>query len=161
MKLNYPFSFPKNTNTTYILENYVFSNNRGLALFVLVVILTLLLIWEYLNRKYNLFVQKLFRNIKIHPFILKNKSWFMIIAVSLLCIGYLIYDLKDYYNLVSLTGLVAFIIICLLVSEHPSKVSWKTLSKYYSNLCEINLFILYISCWNFDSIHFGSFYFKT
>ena len=74
MKLSYPFSFPKNTNTTYILENYVFSNNRGLALFVLAIILTLLLIWEYLNRKYNLFVQKLFINIKVHPFILKNKS---------------------------------------------------------------------------------------
>lgn len=43
---------------------------------------------------------------------------------TLLCIAYLVYDLKDPNNLISLLGLFVFIFICILMSKHPSRVSY-------------------------------------
>jgi pyrimidine nucleoside transport protein len=42
-------------------------------------------------------------------------------------VAYLFSDLKDYYNLVSLAGLFVFILICIFLSEHPSKINWRIL----------------------------------
>lgn len=38
------------------------------------------------------------------------------------CIVYLILDLSSVYNLVSVAGLLTFVLICILISAHPSKV---------------------------------------
>jgi hypothetical protein len=51
MKLSYPFNFPRQYNSTYIIDNYVFSNNNGLALFILTVVGILFVLWDFLVPK--------------------------------------------------------------------------------------------------------------
>jgi len=48
MKLSYPFNFPRQYNSTFIVDNYVFSNNQGLALFILTVVGVLFVVWDFL-----------------------------------------------------------------------------------------------------------------
>jgi hypothetical protein len=43
-----PFNFPKNKNTTALLNQHVFSNNKGLALFIITVVLGAFAFWEFL-----------------------------------------------------------------------------------------------------------------
>jgi hypothetical protein len=47
------------------------------------------------------------------------------VIIGLVCIGiivYLVVDLTDAYNLVSLAGLIAFVLVAILLSSNRSKV---------------------------------------
>lgn len=47
------------------------------------------------------------------------------VVIGLVCIGiivYLVLDLTDAYNLVSLAGLIAFVLVAILLSSNRSKV---------------------------------------
>ena len=46
MYYNNPFDFPKNLPSSYYLSEYFFSGNKGLALFVLTLIIILTYIWD-------------------------------------------------------------------------------------------------------------------
>lgn len=74
MKLNPPFNFPKNVSSSTILKDYVFSNNIGLALFVLTVITIIMLIWELLIKKLAKRVNYL-PNIKMPRLLRKFGKW--------------------------------------------------------------------------------------
>ncbi len=75
--LNKPFSLQPSENATDFLDDRVFSNNKGLALFVLSLITFMLIAWDNLVAKYYLI---LYEN-KIQPlfsestFIRKYGSW--------------------------------------------------------------------------------------
>ena len=65
----------------------------------------------------------------------KQQQRIVIILVAIGCIAYLIYDLKDPRNLISLIGLFTFILICIFISEHPSRVSFQNeIIKNFINL---------------------------
>lgn len=87
MYLNYPFNFPSNVNSTILLNDYIFSNNKGLysslmlnfiinflrllfikglALFCLTVIVSLLLLWD------NFLCDYLATNVKLELEIFNN-----------------------------------------------------------------------------------------
>lgn len=52
MKLNSPFNFPSGVNSTVIIDDYVFSNNRGLAFLVLNFIACLFLLWDMIIKRF-------------------------------------------------------------------------------------------------------------
>ena len=52
MKLNPPFNFPSNVSESVIIRDYVFSNNIGLALFVLTLFVVVMLIWEFVIKRF-------------------------------------------------------------------------------------------------------------
>ena len=78
MKLNHPFDFPSDLNSTEIINNYVFSNNRGLALFVLTAVVTLFLLWEHLVKRLTgkLKLSQRFSDM-LHPVLKKFLPWFV------------------------------------------------------------------------------------
>lgn len=151
MKLNNPFNFPPNLNSSTIIDDYVFSNNRGLAFLVLNVIAFMFLFWDKVAKtlfKSNRFNLERFNTCNTNwiniPILKKLKSWYniklsfisilcylfliiecfriVVVIVSILCIAYLIYDMKELDNLISLAGLGCFILICIFLSEHPGRV---------------------------------------
>ena len=81
MKLNKPFDIPdssnSNSNSSQVLDNYVFTNNKGLALFIIATIVILFVFWEQIIIKYMLFdlIGKYLPKIKVHRLIHKYKSW--------------------------------------------------------------------------------------
>ena len=78
MKLNHPFDFPSHLNSTEIINDYVFSNNRGLALFVLTAIVTLFLLWEHVIKRLadKLKIDQKVSE-KLHPVLKKYLPWFV------------------------------------------------------------------------------------
>lgn len=132
MKNYPPFSFPNGTNSSTIISDFVFSNNRGFALFMLTIIVAVFAIWELVKKflikssnKADLVDRILPANIA--RIVKKYQAWIVISIVATACFAYLIYDLKDYYNLVSLLGLFTFIFICVLISEYPSRINLRAL----------------------------------
>lgn len=147
MKLNPPFNFPRGLNSSTIIKDYVFQNNIGLALFVLTMIVVLMILWEIPGKMLARRVKRNFNpNIPVHPLIKRFGRWYLILLddefffmstelkldffiriivaiVAILCVAYLIYDLKDTYNLISLIGLFVFILLCIFLSQHPSRVN--------------------------------------
>ena len=79
MKSNKPFDIPdnSNSNSSQLLDNYVFTNNKGLALFIMTTIVILFVFWEQIIIKYKLSdrIGKYLPKIKVHPLIYKYKSW--------------------------------------------------------------------------------------
>jgi hypothetical protein len=79
MKLNNPFNFPKDTNSTTILNDYIFSNNRGLALFCVVVISVIMAFYDNfkfsIKKRFNFYEQTLAEKFKCHPSLKKYSSW--------------------------------------------------------------------------------------
>lgn len=67
-------------------------------------------------------------NFNIPPVLKNNVKWIVILLISMVSVAYLIYDLKDYYNLISLVGLFTFILIAIFLSEHPSRINWRALA---------------------------------
>ncbi len=55
IKFNKPFDIPNSSNTSQILDNYVFTNNKGLALFVITTVVVLFVLWEQIIIKFKLF----------------------------------------------------------------------------------------------------------
>jgi hypothetical protein len=53
MDLNNPFNFPKDENSTTILNDFIFANNRGLALFILVLIGVILALYDNLKKPFT------------------------------------------------------------------------------------------------------------
>lgn len=113
MKYSNPFYFVgrAQNSTINVLDEYIFSNNRGLALLCLTLMAVLLLLWDLgVKRLYHKIRPKInAQSITIPPilektlsFINRYMSWFVIGIVSILCSVYLIMDTKDWYNLVSL-----------------------------------------------------------
>lgn len=50
--------------------------------------------------------------------------------VTLVAVGYGVYlgfTITDSYSLVSLSGLVAFVLVCVAISTNPSKINWHVL----------------------------------
>jgi len=76
--LNNPFTLEPSENATDFLDDRVFSNNKGLALFVLSLIAFMLIVWDNLLAKYYM----IFYEDKIQPFfaeltfIRKYGSWY-------------------------------------------------------------------------------------
>jgi hypothetical protein len=84
MKLNNPFNFPKGDNSTTILNDFVFSNNKGLALFFLALITVMMASYDYFKTaiKNRIFPIKMsektsnfFGKFKCHPLLKKYSSW--------------------------------------------------------------------------------------
>lgn len=123
MKLNPPFNFPANVSQSVIIRDYVFRNNIGLALFVVTIFTLCMIAWE-LGKRHSSRIKFRPPRIRLPGFISRFGTWIIIIIVALLCIAYLAYDLKDPYNLISLLGLFVFILICILMSKYPSRVSF-------------------------------------
>ncbi|RNA39663.1 solute carrier family 28 member 3 [Brachionus plicatilis] len=100
--------------------------SKGLALFLLTIVVVLFAVWEISKKKLN---QKINFKSKIitSPSLASISPWIIIGLVTILCISYLIYDLKDYRNLISLLGLSVFIMICIFISEHPSRINLRAL----------------------------------
>lgn len=46
MKLNNPFNIPHNLNSSVIIEDYIFANNKGLALLILNISTVLFFVWD-------------------------------------------------------------------------------------------------------------------
>jgi hypothetical protein len=77
MKLNPPFNFPSNVSEKVILDDYVFTNNIGLALFVLTVSVALMLLWELLVKRFSKPIKRtLTPGFKIPAFISKYFRWY-------------------------------------------------------------------------------------
>ena len=127
MKTNDPFYFGNGTNSSTIISEYIFSNNRGFALLVLTLVVLLFILWESLIKRYASLVNCSRLSFCANPIFFKYRPWIVIGLVTLACGSYLIYDLKDYRNLISLLGLFVFILICVFISENPSRVNMRAL----------------------------------
>ena len=79
MKLNNPFNFPKDENSTTILNDYVFSNNRGLALLVLVIIVVIIAIYDNfripITNRLKSSVNAYSVKFRCHPILKRYSSW--------------------------------------------------------------------------------------
>jgi hypothetical protein len=131
MKNNNPFNFGNDTNSSSIIKNEVFSNNRGFALLMLTIVVALFMIWDLVIKKYvadKVSCGGLSSTFEKYPLLVKFRPWIVIALVTIACVAYLVYDLKDYYNLVSLLGLFVFISICVFISEHPSRINTRALA---------------------------------
>ena len=136
MMLNSPFAFligSSNLTENY-LDEHVFANNKGLGLFCLTFIVTSLISWE---KVINPFLKKrvqtksslsspppsLFEDVTI----LQNnfvKRWLLKLVLVALCLIYIFYNMESVYNLISLCGFAVFILVCVLISKHPSRINW-------------------------------------
>lgn len=124
MIISNPFAYLSSLNGTEdILDEYIFSNNEGLALLVLTFIAALVAVWDLYVRD---LASRIIARINFPEFLIKYFPWFLRVLVLIGCITYLAIDLTDTYNLVSLSGLAAFVLIAIILSSKRSKVSWKS-----------------------------------
>lgn len=121
MIISNPFAYLSRLNGTEdILDEYIFSNNEGLALLVLTFIAALVAVWDLYVRD---LASRILARIYFPEFLIKYFPWFLRVLVLIGCITYLAIDLTDTYNLVSLSGLAAFVLIAIILSSKRSKVS--------------------------------------
>ncbi|RNA39661.1 solute carrier family 28 member 3 [Brachionus plicatilis] len=108
-----------------ILQNWVFSGNRGLALLVVTTITTFLIFWDNIFKKYikfpNLPKNSFFE--KLNQYL----AWILMTIIFIVIAIYLAFSIKETYNLVSLIGLASFVLLSILMSAHPSKINWRIL----------------------------------
>jgi hypothetical protein len=101
--------------------------SKGLALFLITFIIVTLFAWDYLMQKNNsfeiLFKKKNFLSKYVPKSSLKLR-WILTLLAFICCIIYLIVDLDDYKNLYSLQGIVFLVVLAILISTHPSFVSF-------------------------------------
>ncbi|RNA39662.1 Sodium nucleoside cotransporter [Brachionus plicatilis] len=124
MAINNPFIFTQKDDQS-ILQNWVFSGNRGLALLVVTTITTFLIFWDNIFKKYikfpNLPKNSFFE--KLNQYL----AWILMTIIFIVIAIYLAFSIKETYNLVSLIGLASFVLLSILMSAHPSKINWRIL----------------------------------
>jgi phage-related holin len=79
MYYNNPFDFPKNLPSSYYLREYFFSGNKGLALFVLTLVIILTYIWDNVLKNSEALKKISLENTWIGR--LKHLNWYLAIKV--------------------------------------------------------------------------------
>ena len=126
MSLQNPFDIPPGLDSSVVLNEYIFTNNKGLALLVITVIVAFVIIWD------KFLAKPLSRNcdfsfVRRNKFLAKFGSWILVLLVLIGCAVFLALNITDNYNLVSLGGLIAFGLVCILLSNRPGQIKWQVL----------------------------------
>ena len=128
-KLNNPFKFFTSAalnSTSNIYEDFVFKNNKSLAILLLSALLTLSIVWEKLLPYFMSIYQISRFNSDLE---LRGKLDNLFYAVLCICIIWLLaleFNHQNMSSMISMFGLFSFIAFCFVLSENPSRVKVKT-----------------------------------
>lgn len=92
---------------------------------VLTIFTCLLIFWDTIFKNYIKF-PNFEKNTFVERFG-KYFAWILMAIIFIIIAIYIAFSIKETYNLISLLGLVCFVLVAILMSAHPSKINWRIL----------------------------------
>jgi pyrimidine nucleoside transport protein len=130
MIISNPFKFwpldAKKHNSTDFWDKEIFTNNKGLGLLALTVLVVTLRSWDlffykHASAKFNQIRSKL-PEATTNNFV---KTWLLKLILATMCLIYILFNMQSGQNLISLVGLFTLILLCVLMSKHPTRINWQ------------------------------------